>query len=76
MKKRKLHYVFHNPNTSERTADFLLDILIAANAEKVDRAIRERLAVCQAKRERIGESESQGLGFREEGYGGARHERA
>ena len=41
MKKRKLNYVIHNPNTVEKTADFLLDILIKANAEKVERAIRE-----------------------------------
>ena len=28
MKKRKLNYRFHNPNTAEVTADYLLKILI------------------------------------------------
>ena len=41
MKKRKLNYVIHNPNSIEKTADLLLEILIAANAEKVEQAIRE-----------------------------------
>lgn len=41
MKKKKLNYRFHNPNTVEETADFLLKIFIEANAGKVERAIRE-----------------------------------
>ncbi len=41
MKKRKLNYVIHNPNTIEKTADFLLEILIEANAGKVERLIKE-----------------------------------
>lgn len=41
MKKRKLMYQFHNPNTAEATADMLLKVLIEANAGKVERAIRE-----------------------------------
>lgn len=41
MKKRKLNYRFHNPNTAEATADILIKILIEANSEKVERAIRE-----------------------------------
>ena len=40
MKKRKLNYVIHNPNSIEKTADFLLEILIAANADKVEQALR------------------------------------
>lgn len=44
MKKRKLNYVIHNPNTMEKTADFLLEILIAANAEKVEQALGEAAA--------------------------------
>ena len=39
MKKRKLNYRFHNPNTAEVTADYLLKILIEANASKVEQAI-------------------------------------
>jgi len=41
MKKRKLNYVIHNPNPIEETADLLLEILIAANADKVEQAFRE-----------------------------------
>ncbi|MBR5579426.1 MAG: hypothetical protein IKW28_10590 [Lachnospiraceae bacterium] len=41
MKKRKLNYRFHNPNSMDVTADFLLKVLIEVNAEKVERAIAE-----------------------------------
>ena len=41
MKKRKLNYRFHNPNTAEATADYILKILIEANKEKVDQAMQE-----------------------------------
>lgn len=41
VKKRKLNYVIHNPNTVEKTADFLLEILIEANAGKVEQVLRE-----------------------------------
>lgn len=41
MKKRKLTYQFHNPNTAEEAADMLLKVLIEANAGKVERAIRK-----------------------------------
>lgn len=39
MKKRKLNYRFHNPNTAETTADYLLKALIEANYKKVEKAI-------------------------------------
>ena len=39
MKKRKLNYRIHNPNTAAATADYILKILIDANSEKVERAI-------------------------------------
>lgn len=41
MKQRKLNYRFHNPNSAEDTADFLCNLLIEANAGKVERAIEE-----------------------------------
>ena len=41
MKKRKLNYRFHNPNTAETTAEHLLKALIEANMGKVERAIQE-----------------------------------
>ena len=44
MKMRKLNYVIHNPNSIEKTADLLLELLIAANADKVEQALREAVA--------------------------------
>lgn len=52
MKKRKLNYVIHNPNTIERTADVLLEILIAANADKVEQALREATAQTEEQRDK------------------------
>ena len=45
MKKQRLTYQFHNPNTAEATADMLLKVLIEANAGKVERAIREAAGI-------------------------------
>ena len=39
MKRTKLNYRFHNPNSAEDTADFLCKLLIEANARKVERMI-------------------------------------
>ena len=39
MKKRKLNYRFHNPNTAEVTADYLLKVLVEANYGKVEKAL-------------------------------------
>lgn len=41
MKRKKLNYRFHNPNPEGVTAEFLLKILVEANAKKVERAIGE-----------------------------------
>ena len=41
MKKRKLNYRFHNPNTAEKTANYLLKVLLEANAPKVEQAIEQ-----------------------------------
>lgn len=40
-KIRKLNYIIHNPNTVEETAKVLLDVLVQANAGKVERKLRE-----------------------------------
>ena len=40
MKKRKLNYRMHNPNTAAATADYILKIFIEANAGKVEKAIQ------------------------------------
>ena len=41
MKKRKLNYRLHNPNSEEATADCLLKILMETNTEKVESAIQD-----------------------------------
>ena len=41
MKKRKLNYRFHNPNTAEATADILLKVFIEANSKKVEKVVQE-----------------------------------
>ena len=41
MKKRKLNYRFHNPNTAEATADILLEVFIEANSKKVEKVVQE-----------------------------------
>ena len=43
LKKRKLEYRFHNPNSVEDTADFLAKLFIEVNKPKVERAIREAM---------------------------------
>ncbi len=59
MKKRKLNYVIHNPNTIEETADFLLKLLIEANSEKVERAIEKAALECAESSEYIVASEDE-----------------
>lgn len=41
-KKTKLNYRFHNPNTPEVTADYILKILIEVNLKKIDRILEEK----------------------------------
>lgn len=41
MKKRKLNYRFHDPNTAETAANYLLKILIETNTPKVEQAIQQ-----------------------------------
>ncbi len=43
MKARKLNYRFHNPNSAEITAKFVLKTFIEVNEEKVKRVIQESL---------------------------------
>ena len=57
MKRTKLNYRFHNPNSAEDTADFLCKLLIEANAGKVERAMEEAALQCVADRECIKESD-------------------
>lgn len=41
MARKKLNYRFHNPNSVEATADYILKVFIEVNERKVDKAIRE-----------------------------------
>ncbi len=41
MKKQKLNYRFHNQNTAEVTANYILKVFIEVNAKKVDRVMQE-----------------------------------
>ena len=41
MKRQKLNYRFHNPNTAEVTADYILKVFIETNMKKVERAMQE-----------------------------------
>lgn len=43
MKKHKLNYRFHNPNTVEETVNVLCKVFVEVNKEKVERAVREDL---------------------------------
>ena len=41
MKRTKLNYRFHNPNSAEDIADFLCKFLVEVNARKVERVIED-----------------------------------
>ena len=43
MAKRKLNYRFHNPNPVEVTADYILKVMIEANAEKVEKILQDEI---------------------------------
>lgn len=53
MKKDKLNYRIHDPNSVEDTAKYLLKIYIEANREKVDRIISESLNTVNSGAESI-----------------------
>ena len=39
MKSPKLNFCFHNPNTENKTADYIVKLIIEANLQKVEEAI-------------------------------------
>ena len=49
MKRTKLNYRFHNPNSAEDTADFLCKFLVEVNARKVERVIEEAVLYPESK---------------------------
>lgn len=61
MERQKLNFRFHNPNTAEATAEYILKIFIEANKEKVEQAIQaaaEATATAQACFDKLEISES------------------
>ena len=40
VKKTKLKFHFHNPNSVADTADYILKVFIKANEEKVEKALK------------------------------------
>lgn len=42
LKKRKLNYRFHNPNTREATADYIAKLFVEVNENKVKQALQEQ----------------------------------
>ena len=49
LKRTKLNYRFHNPNSAEETADFLCKLLIEANVGKVERTIEKTALYPESK---------------------------
>lgn len=41
--KRKLNYRFHNPNSVEVTAEYILKVMIEVNAKKVENVLKEEM---------------------------------
>lgn len=44
-KQPKLKYHFHNANTPEKTADYILKVFIDTNTQRVENAIKNTLVV-------------------------------
>ena len=76
MKQRKLNYRFHNPNSAEDTANYLVKILIEVNATKVERAIEEATSRCAEESEYIAVPEDVKLDASEEETVNIRRRRA
>ena len=41
MEKRQLNIRFHDPNTKEKTLDYIMEIFIKANRKKLDSILKE-----------------------------------
>ena len=76
LKQRRLNYRFHNPNSAEDTANYLVKILIDANAAKVERAIEEAASRCAEESEYIAELEEMKVDAPEEETVNIRRRRA
>ncbi len=52
MKKRKLNYRFHNPNTESVTAEHILKVFMEVNEKKVEDAIQNATEQTAKRKER------------------------
>ena len=50
LNKVKLNFHFYNPNTVEETVDYITEIFIEVNQEKVERTLKEAAEALHAKR--------------------------
>lgn len=57
-KKRKLNYMIHNPNSVEETTKVILDVLVRANADKVERELQKIMHNEENYNDRIKQMES------------------
>ena len=49
MKKQKLNYRFHNPNSAEATAEYIAKILVDVNRSKIEALLAEAAASQQSE---------------------------
>ena len=56
-KKNKLNFRFHNPNTPEATADYIVQIFVAANTGRVEKVLNQNASKGDKEEER-GEGEN------------------
>ena len=56
-KKNKLNFRFHNPNTPEATADYIVQIFVAANTGRVEKVLNQNASKGDKEKEE-GEGEN------------------
>lgn len=52
MARKKLNYRFHNPNSVEATADYILKVFIEVNERKVEEAVKKAMEENLVKKNR------------------------
>ncbi len=57
LKRTRLNYRFHNPNSAEDTAEYLYKIMVEVNSGKVERAIKNAAIADVVENEYIEQSE-------------------
>lgn len=49
--KSKLHFYFHNPNSAEETANYIVKIFVEVNQTKINRMLQETAEKMEAQSE-------------------------